>query len=433
MYLISQLWWYLSLAFLMGALLGYLLWRLCSRPVIESRFERSREDMRKRLTLLEEENHRLISGEGVAGGGSDLAALRSELAAIKALAEKSSNDLALARDAENKLRADAGLLQKQIAILKTEAQSKGLEAAKSAGETVEARQAKPHADELKALRDTLTAELNAKHAVEIKKMRGEVASALAAAQDAKALIAASKSHESEVLSLSNAASTTKRDMDEIRAAHANEIQKVRRDVLAEAEKRHNAEIEQLKRDHEAALAGGLANNGSARSAKNDELKLIWGIGGGIEKQLREHGISRFSQIAAWTAADVTRFESLIGNAHIASEKWVEQAAKLEGGWRPDAKDAGRPQDILTTPRGGKADDLKLIWGVGGKLEKMLNDAGFYHFDQIAKWTDQELAWVDRQLGEFAGRAVRDKWVEQCQKLATGWRPHSGAGDKPKNV
>ena len=42
-----------------------------------------------------------------------------------------------------------------------------------------------------------------------------------------------------------------------------------------------------------------------------------------------------------------------------------------------------------------------------------------------------LEWVDSQLGEFAGRAVRDKWVEQCKKLATGWRPASDVGEKPE--
>jgi NADH-quinone oxidoreductase subunit E len=32
---------------------------------------------------------------------------------------------------------------------------------------------------------------------------------------------------------------------------------------------------------------------------------------------------------------------------------------------------------------------------------------------------------------FKGRAVRDAWIEQSQKLATGWRPDSAVGDKPK--
>lgn len=63
MYLLSQVWWYLLLAFLLGALLGYWVWRLCSRPMLESRFERSRADMVSRMALLEDERTRWVATE----------------------------------------------------------------------------------------------------------------------------------------------------------------------------------------------------------------------------------------------------------------------------------------------------------------------------------------------------------------------------------
>lgn len=93
--------------------------------------------------------------------------------------------------------------------------------------------------------------------------------------------------------------------------------------------------------------------------------------------------------------------------------------------------AGDPKpELLTAPRGGKGDDLSLIWGVGPKLEKMLNEMGIWHFDQIAAWTEANLAYVDERLTGFKGRAVRDDWIGQAKKLATGWRPTSKLGDKP---
>jgi NADH-quinone oxidoreductase subunit E len=91
----------------------------------------------------------------------------------------------------------------------------------------------------------------------------------------------------------------------------------------------------------------------------------------------------------------------------------------------------KPQ-LLTAARGGKGDDLELIWGVGPKLGKMLNEMGIWHFDQVAAWTPAELAWVDARLTGFKGRAVRDDWISQAKKLATGWRPESKLGDKPAN-
>lgn len=67
---------------------------------------------------------------------------------------------------------------------------------------------------------------------------------------------------------------------------------------------------------------------------------------------------------------------------------------------------------------GNADDLKLISGVGPKLEKTLNGLGFWHFSQIAKWTNEDIAIVDDELS-FKGRIERDDWVKQANALAKG--------------
>lgn len=94
-----------------------------------------------------------------------------------------------------------------------------------------------------------------------------------------------------------------------------------------------------------------------------------------------------------------------------------------------ASAASKPQ-TLSAARGGKADDLKLIYGVGPKLEKRLQQLGFYHFDQIAGLDEAQVRWLEDNLDDAFGSVARDKWVEQAAKLATGWRPKSQAGDKP---
>lgn len=80
---------------------------------------------------------------------------------------------------------------------------------------------------------------------------------------------------------------------------------------------------------------------------------------------------------------------------------------------------GSKPAALDGPRDGKADDLKQIKGVGPALEKLCNSMGFYHFDQIAAWTDTEVAWVDQNLEGFKGRVSRDDWVAQAKVLAAG--------------
>ncbi|MEQ6203663.1 NADH-quinone oxidoreductase subunit E [Sulfitobacter sp. HNIBRBA2951] len=86
---------------------------------------------------------------------------------------------------------------------------------------------------------------------------------------------------------------------------------------------------------------------------------------------------------------------------------------------PAAAGAGKKPRTMKAPRKSGADDLKLIKGVGPKLEVMLNTMGFFHFDQIAKWGQDELAWVDQNLEGFKGRASRDNWVDQAGQLARG--------------
>jgi predicted flap endonuclease-1-like 5' DNA nuclease len=76
-----------------------------------------------------------------------------------------------------------------------------------------------------------------------------------------------------------------------------------------------------------------------------------------------------------------------------------------------AKPAG-----LTAARGGRADDLKIVKGIGPKLELLCHKLGFYHFDQVANWTAGEVAWVDENLEGFKGRVTRDRWVPQAKAI-----------------
>lgn len=84
----------------------------------------------------------------------------------------------------------------------------------------------------------------------------------------------------------------------------------------------------------------------------------------------------------------------------------------------ETADNARPT-ALGQPRHEGADDLKRIKGIGPKLEGQLNELGYFHFDQIASWGPEELAWIDENLQGFTGRATRDEWIEQARTLAGG--------------
>ncbi len=73
---------------------------------------------------------------------------------------------------------------------------------------------------------------------------------------------------------------------------------------------------------------------------------------------------------------------------------------------------------LSEARGGVADNLQKIEGIGPALEKLCHGLGVFHFDQIANWSADEIAWMDANLKGFKGRVSRDKWVVQAKLILT---------------
>ncbi|MEM1146726.1 MAG: hypothetical protein AAGH49_02975 [Pseudomonadota bacterium] len=65
---------------------------------------------------------------------------------------------------------------------------------------------------------------------------------------------------------------------------------------------------------------------------------------------------------------------------------------------------------------GSADDLKMIKGVGAVLERRLNDAGIFHFWQIAGLRKAQMDALETVL-RFPGRMTRDNWKAQARALA----------------
>jgi predicted flap endonuclease-1-like 5' DNA nuclease len=82
------------------------------------------------------------------------------------------------------------------------------------------------------------------------------------------------------------------------------------------------------------------------------------------------------------------------------------------------KHAGKRPAGLVAARGGKADDLKWVKGIGKQNEGRLHGLGIWHFDQIAAWTRENIEWVGSYLA-FPGRIDREEWIKQAKALASG--------------
>jgi predicted flap endonuclease-1-like 5' DNA nuclease len=104
-------------------------------------------------------------------------------------------------------------------------------------------------------------------------------------------------------------------------------------------------------------------------------------------------------------------------AKAAAKPAAKKAAPKAAAKKAPAKKADAAPQMFTS-RPSDVDDLKVISGVGPKLEGVLNSMGVYQYAQVATWKKKDIAWVDDRL-QFKGRIERDDWVKQAKKLAKG--------------
>lgn len=77
------------------------------------------------------------------------------------------------------------------------------------------------------------------------------------------------------------------------------------------------------------------------------------------------------------------------------------------------------------------DDLKLISGIGPKVETVLRSMGVTRFSEVAAWKKADVDRFEKELG-FDGRILRDDWVGQAKTLVKTGSPAEPAAS-PKAV
>lgn len=127
-------------------------------------------------------------------------------------------------------------------------------------------------------------------------------------------------------------------------------------------------------------------------------------------------------MASQVVEEAESLEDIAGDAEDISD---EIAAEIEQDLAEEADSDESPLDAaavsgteplkLAGPVGGHPDDLTAIGGIGPKIQEVLNDLGIYHYDQIAAWTPENVAWVDDHLS-FSGRIEQEDWVGQAAAL-----------------
>ena len=177
----------------------------------------------------------------------------------------------------------------------------------------------------------------------------------------------------------------------------------------------------------------------------EDLKRIRGIERELEERLNALGVRRFSDIASWSAGDVTRFSQTLGLlGRIEQENWIEQAQILARG--ADTDYSRRQRVAATTSAVGMAaaaasaaanataqksagpDRFTRIIGVDADTEKVLVGLGYTRYSEIAKWTSADVERVESAIGR-PGRVGLDNWIEQARVLAR----YAGDATEPRPV
>tara|TARA_R110002096_G_scaffold4501_6_gene21088 strand:- start:18443 stop:19075 length:633 start_codon:yes stop_codon:yes gene_type:complete len=90
----------------------------------------------------------------------------------------------------------------------------------------------------------------------------------------------------------------------------------------------------------------------------------------------------------------------------------EAAPVAEKEAKPAAKKTAAKKQAKSAAGG---DDLKLISGVGPKLEQKLHEEGITTYEQILAWTEDDMVDFGERLS-FKDRIQRDDWQGQVKKL-----------------
>jgi predicted flap endonuclease-1-like 5' DNA nuclease len=392
-----------------------------------------------------------LAAEAKAAEDARMAAEAKAAEAARIAAEaKAAEDARLAAEAKAADDARMAAEVKAAEAARIAAEAKAAEDARIAAEAKAAEDARIAA-EAKAAED-------ARIAAEAKAAEdSRIAAEAKAAEDSRIAAEAKAAEDARIAAEAKAAE------DARIAAEAKAAEDAR--IAAEARVSEPQQDPAAQDSQDAAVAPypGVRPIGIAapRDGKADDLKFIKGIGPRNEGICNDLGIYHLAQIADWTADEATWVGHHIAfPGRIEREHWVDQAKLLAAGGETEhsagvragaigldtaadnplddsavaalraslpaqaasvegeSKHHGRRPYGLLSPHNGRADDLQRIRGIGPQNERRLHALGIWHFNQIAAWSAENVAWIGSYLA-FAGRIDREKWIDQAKDLAAG--------------
>lgn len=163
------------------------------------------------------------------------------------------------------------------------------------------------------------------------------------------------------------------------------------------------------------------------SIKPNNLQIIEGIGPKMESVLNENGIATWSQLAAKTVAELQDILNKYGNRYqiIDPTIWLEQARLASGGKVDDLiklqklDGVSKLENMMYQGKKSgfsryKKNDLKIVEGIGPKIEVLLNNAGIVTWQQLSKTEVSAIKAILHAAGTRYRLAAPESWSLQAR-------------------
>ncbi len=185
---------------------------------------------------------------------------------------------------------------------------------------------------------------------------------------------------------------------------------------------------------------GYKTNNYAMAFRNDNLQIVEGVGPKIEGLLKKDGIKTWG---AFAGASTERLQGILDaagpNYRMHDPKTWSEQAKLadEGKWEELIKyqkflDTGRETtgDFSSPSKAEKMmvkllgitanpDDLKVVEGIGPKIESLLKAGGIDNWSDLAKAPVSRIKKILSDAGDRYRLAVPDTWPKQAELAEAG--------------
>lgn len=150
--------------------------------------------------------------------------------------------------------------------------------------------------------------------------------------------------------------------------------------------------------------------------ERDDLSLVRGIGPFLEKKLNAIGIFTYQQISEFDAAKIEQVTEDIAffPGRIEKDKWVEQAKELLQMKKlsPDQLKAKKDHPTDT-------EDLKIVEGIGPKIEQILKNADILNWEDLADASPKYLEIILADAGDRFKRHDPGTWPTQARLAVRG--------------